>query len=203
MGVLAGALTGRRFRVVGTLPEGWQSFFQEQLNEHAFREPVTAGGKEELEGWVRVQNLLDTDFDDANQWLFQNYAAFALRVDVKSLPARLLAAHVEKRCRAWAEERGVGRAPASVRKEIKEALETEWLARALPRVAVTEIAWNVIAGTAIVGATSDKVIDRVRKRFSRTFRLDLVPWSPLDASQDVQQRETLLASEPGTVGGEG
>jgi DNA recombination-dependent growth factor C len=202
MGVLAGALTGRRFRVTGTLPEGWQTFFQAQLNERAFREPSSASGKEENEGWVRVQNLLDTDFDDTNQWLFQNYAVFALRVDVKTLPARLLAAHVDKRCRAWAAERGVGRAPATVRQEIKEALETEWLARALPRVAVTEIAWNVVSGTAIVGATSDKVIDRIRKRFSATFRMDLIPWSPLDASEDVAQRETLLASEPGTVGGE-
>jgi DNA recombination-dependent growth factor C len=196
MGLLNGGVTARRFRVVGDLPDAWRDQFRERLTKNAFREPPTRVAKEEIEGWVRVQNLLDTDFDDFNLWLFQAFAVFSLRVDKKVLPGKLLSAHVDKKCREWARERGVERVPASVRKEIKEKMETEWLDRAFPRVAVTELAWNVTEGWALIGTTSEKTIDRIRKRFSRTFQLDLVPWSPLDAVKTVDVREALLASAP-------
>ena len=202
MGVLSGALTGRRFRVVGELPEGWRDAFRERLGKMAFPAVPPSQGKEEVEGWVRVQNLLDTEFDDFNTWLFGNYAVFCLRVDKKSLPGKLLAAHVEKKCEAWAASAGVQRVPLAKKKEIKEALEQEWLDRALPRVALTEIAWNVTGGTAIVSGTSDKVVDRVRKRFQRTFGLELIAWSPLDAVEGREVMEDLLASTPDDLGGE-
>ena len=47
-----------------------------------------------------------------------------------------------------------------------------------------------------MGTTSEKTIDRIRKRFSRSFGLDLVPWSPLDAVRSPDLREALLASAP-------
>ncbi|HMV68293.1 MAG TPA: recombination-associated protein RdgC [Myxococcota bacterium] len=196
MGLLNGGVTARRFRVVGDLPDGWRDHLRERLEKNAFREPPNRVAKEEVEGWVRVQNLLDTDFDDFNLWLFQAFAVFSLRVDKKVLPGKLLSATVDKECRKWARDRGVERVPASMRKEIKERIEAEWLDRALPRVAVTELAWNVTEGWALVGTTSEKTIDRIRKRFSRSFGLDLVPWSPLDAVRSPDLREALLASAP-------
>lgn len=202
MGLMSGAMTTRRFRVVGTLPEGWRTTFRDRLNEFAFKEPATRMGKEELEGWVRVQNLLDTEFDDLNTWLFNQFAVFSLRVDKKSLPAKLFKATAEKRVEAWCEERGVERCPGSVKKEIKEKLEIEWLDKMLPRVATTEIVWNIDQGYLLVDSLSDSVADRVRKRFYRTFGLELQPWSPLDWLGKGEQAETLMNAEPSLVGGE-
>lgn len=201
MGLLSGGVSARRFRVVGELPASWRDVFRDRLEKSAFREPATKGGKEEIEGWVRVQNLLDADFDDFNLWLFQGFALFCLRVDKLVLPGKLLSAHVDKRCRDWAAKAGVQRVPSAKRKEIKEALEQEWLARAFPRVVTTEIAWNVTEGWALIGTTSEKTIDRMRKRFSRTFGLELVPWSPLDAL-DPAGRETIMQTVPEITGGE-
>jgi recombination associated protein RdgC len=180
VGILQGALTVRRFRVVGTVPDGWRESFRDRLEEHAFREPLKEMGKEEVEGWVQVHNLLDTSFDDYNRWLYNNYAVFALRVDKKSLPTRLLNAHVQKRVEAWCAERGVERCPTKQKKEIKEQLEAEWLTRAFPRVAVTECCWNLTEGWLLLGSLSEGAADRFRKRFLRTFGLKLLPFSPLD-----------------------
>jgi DNA recombination-dependent growth factor C len=204
MGLLSGALSMRRFRVEGALPDSWRDAIRDRLTEYAFRDPPVAAQKEEVEGWVRVQNLLDTEFDDFNTWLFQQHAVFALRVDKKVLPGKLLKAYVDKAARKWAAERGVERVPASVRKEIQDKLETEWLARALPKVNVTELCWHVTDGWVVMAGASDKVVDRVRKRFHRTFGLELLPWSPLDAVTDRALREELLASAPtiGAAGGE-
>jgi DNA recombination-dependent growth factor C len=196
MGLLSGSLTARRFRVVGDLPPDWRERFREQLEKNCFREPVGRAGKEEYEGWVRVQNMLDTDFNDANLWLFNNYALFALRVDKKTLPGKLLNATVERRCRAWAAEASVQRVPTAKKKEIKEAIEAEWLERALPRVQLTEIGWDIVEGWALISGASEKVVDRVRKRFVRTFGLDLLPWSPLDAIAAPATVENLLQSKP-------
>lgn len=64
MGILAGAMTVARFRVEGERPEGWRDLYRTALQDHAFKEPPVAQGLEEVEGWVEVHNLLDTDFDD-------------------------------------------------------------------------------------------------------------------------------------------
>jgi len=194
MGLLSGSITGRRFRVVGSPPTGWPAIFADRLETKAFKDPPVAQRAEEVEGWVRVQNLLHTDFDDTNLWLFGAYALFSLRIDKKTLPARLLAATVAVEAEKWAAERGVERVPSAIKKEIKERIEEQWLDRALPTVRTVEIGWHVTEGWAIVTTHADKVIDRVRKRFRQTFGFDLVPASPLDALQPDQQKALLDVS---------
>lgn len=201
MGILKGAMTARRFRVVGEMGDGWRDVFRERLNEFAFREPAVSTSKEEVEGWVQVHNLLDAAFDDFNLWLYGNYVVFALRVDKKSLPAKLFSATVQKRCEAWCTENEVERCPAAVKAEIKEALEREWLRNALPRVSLTEACWSLDGGYLILHSLSEGTAERFRKRFFRTFGMTLVPWSPLDFLDDPAQVETVIASSPSSLQG--
>lgn len=197
MGMLSGAMTVRRFRVEGEVPDAFRDRWREALNDYAFREPMVEMGKEEVEGWVQVHNLLDTDFSDLNRWLYNNYAVFALRVDKKTLPAKLFAATLQKRCEAWCEEQGVERCPTNVKKTLKEQLEEEWMARTLPRVAVTECAWNIDERWLVLHSLSDTLADRFRKRFLQTFGLTLVPWSPLDwVAGDAAMVDDLLDTAP-------
>ncbi|MCB9682940.1 MAG: recombination-associated protein RdgC [Alphaproteobacteria bacterium] len=201
MGLMSGALTVRRFKVVGSTPPDWRDAYRDRLNAMAFREPGPQMGKEELEGWVQVHNLLDTEFDDLNRWLYGNYAVFSLRVDKKTLPANLFRATVEKQAQAWAQEHGVERCPAAKKKELKEELEEAWLKRTLPRVATTEICWHVTEGWLLVGGLSERTVERVRKRFHRTFGLELHAWSPLDYVAAGGVADQLLGTSPTIVGG--
>lgn len=195
MGILGGAMTVRRFRVVGEVPDDFRTVYQERLNEDAFRESPVGQGKEEAEGWVQVHNLLDNEFDDVDKWLYDSYLLFALRVDKKTLPAKLLAAHVAKKCDLWAKEHEQDRCPASERTKIKDALEEEWLARTLPRAAVTEVVWNIQEGWLLLHSQSDGTMDRFRKRFHRTFGMVAIPWSPLDWV-DEENRTALIDTSP-------
>lgn len=180
MGLLKGALTVRRFRVQGEVPDDFRTSYADALNDHAFRDPPSIAQGAETVGWCRVNNLLDTEFNDLNDWLFDRYLMAALRTDKKVLPARLFRAHLDKRIAAWCIEHGRGKAPASVRAELKEALEQEMYARTLPRVAVVEFCWNVVDGWVIFHSTSESANDRFRKLFRTTFGLGLLPFSPLD-----------------------
>jgi recombination associated protein RdgC len=195
MAILSGALTVRRFHVVGDVPDGFRETYRDRLNEFAFVEPPVERGKEPTEGWCQVHNLLDTAFDDFDRWLHVPYATFALRTDKKALPAKLLTATVRKRCEAWCEERGVERCPASVKSEIKETLEAEWLKRTLPRVTTTECVWNIDGKYLLLHSLSEGVAERFRKRFFQTFGLKLVPFSPLDWLED-EDAEGLVGSAP-------
>ncbi|MGC6493326.1 MAG: recombination-associated protein RdgC [Myxococcota bacterium] len=200
MALTTGAMTTRRFRVSGTLDSGWRESLRDGLQKYAFREPPTSMGKEILEGWVRVQNLLETDFSDMNGWLFDPYAVFALRVDKKTLPAKLLRATVEKQCREWCRERGQDTCPSAVKREFKEKLEADWLKRTLPRVSITEVCYNTRTGIVVVDSLSESVADRVRTRFRQSFGLTLVPFSPLDWV-NAADREPLMATAPAALGG--
>lgn len=201
MGILSGAMTVRRFRVLGDVPADFRESYREQLAEHAFHQPPVETGKEEIEGWVNSDNLLDTDFADLNRWLFGEYAMFALRVDKKTLPSKLFQATLAKKCDEWCVDNGRERCPNAVKSTLKEALEEEWLRRALPRVSVTEIAWNLDQGYVLVHSLSDRAADRFRVRFHRTFGLRTAQWSPLDFLQDADLVEGLLAAPPALLHG--
>lgn len=200
MGLLSGSITGRRFHVLGTMPDAYRELLQDRLTAHAFREPPAASAKqgEPVEGWCRVQNLLRTDFEEPDTWLFDKYVVFCLRVDVKKLPTRLLTATVEIKCDAWKKERGVERVPSAVKKEIRENIEVDWLGRVFPTVKTVEIVWNVLDGWAIVATQSDALLDRVKKRFHRSFGFDLIQASPLDVLS-ADQQAGMLALTPFTL----
>lgn len=184
MAILSGSMTVRRYRVAGQVPDDFRAAYTEALTDHAWREPREWSTGIEAVGWCQVHNLLDTEFTDLNQWLYNEYLVVAMRVDKKSLPAKLLKAHLDKRVGAWCEENQRPKAPAKVKADIKEQLEFEMLGRTLPRVATHEMCWNLVEGTVLFHNTSDRVNDAFRKLFRHTFGLVLLPWSPLDFLAD-------------------
>ena len=192
MGILRGALTARRYTVQGEAPEGFRITYVEALNAYGYRDPGSKTSKEETWGWVRPQNLLYADFDDLNHWLFGHYALFGLRVDKKVLPAALFRAHLDRAVSEWSEQSGQKVAPRGVKAELKERLEFEWLQRAIPRVRVTEVCWNMAEGTVLFANLSDRENDRFRKLFPQTFGLRLQPTNPLDWLGD---EDLILALE--------
>lgn len=192
MSLFKGALTVRRYRVLGTPPDDFRTVYPDLLQEKAFHEPMGLTRSEEIEGWVLVQNLLDTDFSNLDKWLYNQYVAAGLRIDKKTLPSKLFRAMLEKRVAAWCAEHSRERAPASIRTELKELLEDELYARTLPRVSVVEFCWNLVEGWVVVLNTSEGPNDRFRRRFRDTFGLGLAPFSPLDFLDDEPELATAL-----------
>ncbi len=180
MAILKGGLSVRRYRIIGELPEGFTDVFVDALNTNQFREPQSPTHKGEASGWCQVHNLLDVDFSDVNLWLYNQYALFALRVDKKVVPARLLRAHLEKRMQAWCSANNRPRVPAAVKEELREALEQEMLQKTLPRVQTFEVCWHQNDGWLLFTSDSELPNERFQKLFLRTFALRAVPWSPLD-----------------------
>ncbi len=200
MAILNGAMSVRRFRLVGAQPDNWREQYRERLEEFAFKEGPVEVGKEEREGWVQVHNLLETSFEDYNKWLYNDLILVALRVDKKTLPAKLLKATLEKKFAEWCEANGRKRAPKEVRDEIRDNLEAEWLRRALPRVQTIELCLNLRDQYAIIHSMSEGAADRIRKRVYSTFGLRLVATNPMAAIGDEDLTQRLMDTVPTRFG---
>lgn len=192
MGILTGAVSVRRYRAVGSLPEGFRTSFGDALADHSFREPREWLPGVEAVGWCQIHNLLDTDFGDINRWLYNQYLVAAMRVDKKALPGKYFKAHLEKRVSAWCQEQGRPKCPAAVKADIKDQLQREMLEKTLPRVATYEFCWDLDSGHVLFHNSSDKVNDAFRKLFRHTFGVALLPWSPLDFLADDPQTAAAL-----------
>ena len=180
MGILSGALTARRYRISGRIPDGFRDIFADALRTYGFRERSGPVSGEEQVGWVEIGNLLDTGFEDLNRWLYDRYALFSLRVDKKVVPTKLFRAHLDKRVQAWCQEHQRQRCPAAARAELKELLEFEMLQKTLPRVSVYEVCWNVVDGWLLFHNLSERANERFIKIFFETFGLHPQPMVPLD-----------------------
>lgn len=196
MGLLQARLTARRYRVTGELSDGFRDAYRAQIESFSFREPPTID-KREIEGWTLIDDVTGTDFEDLNRWLVDSWLLLGLRTDKRIIPSKVFRATLKRQCQAWADERGVSRCPSSVRQELKDRLEIEFLRQSMPRTQHHELAWNLDTDVAYFTATGDAASDRLRKRFFRTFGRKLVPFSPLEwAREEPGMVDGLISSQP-------
>jgi len=186
LAILKGPMTVRRYRVKGEAPEGFRMKYSDALESHSFREPGSLTHREEVVGWVESENMLYQNFSDINRWFWEPYAVFCLRMDKKVLPVKWVRALRDQRVREWCEGQGQEIAPSSVKRDIKDAVETELLAKTLPRVQLTEVCWNIDERWLLFNSQSVRVNDIFRKRFHATFGLELHAEHPLEwLSEDL------------------
>ena len=194
MGFLQGRLTVRRYRVVDPLPDDFRDRFEQAFTDHAFREKGSISKGEETVGWVRADNLLETDFSNRDQWLYTHFVMAGMRLDKKTLPATLVRAMVEQRIAVWCQENGRARAPASVRTDIRSNIENDLLARTLPTVRVVHFCWNLPEGWVLFESTSDAMNERFRTLCRNSFGVTLEPFSPLDFLVETPELADPLAA---------
>ncbi len=202
MAILHGTATYRRFLVDGdpTTSPIWRDQLRADIQALPAVDPPVHS-KEEKVGWCLFDDRLITDFGDMNRWLFENHLVLGLRVTKRKLPAAEFKAEHARRCRDWCQERGVERTPRSVKTELKERLEEEWLAKSIPTSKVHEVVWSFREGVAHFDSLSEPTCDTFRKVFFRTFGLSLRAESPLDWVSDAFLRDRLLSTTPLTVTG--
>lgn len=196
MTLLRGVLTFRRFELEGEPPSGAAALI-ERLEQDRFRGSLRDASGEERSGWVPVEDLLGTAFEHGATYR-PPYLVFALRTDRKAIPPLLMRAMMEREIRALLDETGLERLPPGARDEIRERIEEEYLPGQLPTVALTEVCWNLVTNRALVMASSDKAVDRVRKHLSASFSRVALPLGPArlagrdDAEEAFLGREFLL-----------
>jgi DNA recombination-dependent growth factor C len=192
MGLIKGAVTASKYRVIGSLPDNFKNFIDEQIKRFAFRE-LSIGESEKSLGWTSLENVLDTKFEYAN-YLIGDYLIFSLRIDRKIISPALLKLKVLEAERQLSEERGKGKIYREERSEIRESMHLS-LVRQTPAVpSFHEICWNVSKGWLLFGSLSEKVREDFEDLFKDTFKLTLRPFIPWDTKYiDSQMAERILS----------
>lgn len=179
MGFLNGRVTYTRYRVTGDSPLPYSEDLLEQV---ALQAIGRRGGPDANDGvsvgWGAGDHLLDLTFDLAKN-VVNDALHLAIRVDTDKIPGSLLKAYTRIETDARAATNPSGLPTKTQRTEAKEAARIRAEAEAADgrfrRLAHYPVLWDGRTDSLFVGATSVKVLERVRTLFRETFDRDLEP----------------------------
>jgi recombination associated protein RdgC len=92
MGLLSTTTSLTRYRVEGQLDDPVMERVYQGLKQHSIAD-IDENPSDQAVGWTTFQNPYQNDFDDANV-MFGTDFVFALRIDKKSIPAKMVQKHI-------------------------------------------------------------------------------------------------------------
>ena len=179
MGFLSGRVTYTRYQVSGDSPLPFGEELLELVGRHAIGKNGSSDPTDGISvGWAGGDHVLDVNFDAVKN-LVNDALHLSIRVDTDKVPGTLLKAYTRIETDARAKENASGFPTKTQRTEAKEAAriraEAESSDGRFRRLAHYPVLWDGRDNALYAGATSEKVLDRLRTLFRETFERDLVP----------------------------
>lgn len=182
MGIVKDPVSFSKFHVRGEIPESFNNFFNDMIRRYAFQDSFHA---EKLSGWTSIDNVLDTEFRFAN-YAVGEYLVFSLRVDKKAIPPSLLKVRVlqeEEKALGESGKKFLGR---QRKEEIKEKVKLELAGLIPPVPSFFEVCWSLRAKKVYFCSLAAAPIEEFKDLFKRSFKMDLIPFTPWDVAQVAQ-----------------
>jgi len=200
MGLLKGTLSMTRYRVKEEPPETLtDEYISERLLKNSFIDIEDAPEEKSL-GWVEFLDHLGTDFNPAT-YRFGGILVFTLRLDTRRLAAKTVARYY-----AISEvqyQQKTGRRPNSLaKKELKEAVKSQLMRRALLNTELMEAAWLFKENELWLAATGEKRRETFEELWGRTFGLSLQMLVPATLGLELltgELRKALLDSKSSPI----
>ena len=189
MPFLSPTVTFTRYTIKDELPQDFWSFALDEISARAFREQ-DAGVQETKIGWVPLRDPFKEEID-LNDISFGDYLLLSLRIDKRSVPAALLKKFCAIEEKRTLSERQMDRLSSKLRKEIRERMKLQLLAKTLPVPATYALCWNISTGSLFFFARQDKVCGLFEDLFKTTFDIRLYPVIPHTLGIELIDRETM------------
>lgn len=179
MGFDSGAVSFRRFSVVGKAPAQLDQPVLDALAEHALR-PTETGVPDEVEyGWSGGRHILDGTFSFENN-VFVDALHIGLRVDTNRVPPEIKKAYQLIEEEATAAGNPSGFISKLQKKEVKDVVrrkvDDELRSGRYRRSKLTSVLWDLPSGM-VYSPCSAATEEKLRELFERTFGLALEPVS--------------------------
>lgn len=189
MGILTGKISGVFYRTeaLDLSSQGAQALLQErrlELERRSFR-PINKNRTETgAVGWVKIDDILDTNFKDpafVNSVLFGDMVSpvvvLALREDRVTVNKKMLAARIKRELRAFRRENG--REPSKEdRLVIEDDVRHQLYLEAQPQTSVHEMAWDVASGLVYFSSAGERLGMIFIEMFRESFERHLEPTGP-------------------------
>jgi hypothetical protein len=163
-----------------------------RVAERAFRDHDEDGmPKPESFGWVAIHDPLVTDFDTSDLF-FQQYLVVGFRFDTRAVPAKLAWMERRRAENARKVDQNLDRLGRGIRREIKEDVEANLLARALPNPKLFECAWNLDTEAVYFTGKLKSAREAFTALFLDTFGVTPTPMIPYLAAERVGVAEEII-----------
>lgn len=147
------------------LPEGATMRLLEALVAERFIPPLPT--QLASSGWSRIDAPDNVDLMSTSAWMLAPWVCLAWRQDEKRVPSGAIGFEVANRLRSWCEANRLERAPASVRDDVRKAVELELTARTPATPVAVGVWWDTSTSLLLVGTNSAKTLHLIRGAWAR------------------------------------
>lgn len=190
MPLLSGTLTARFWRVEETVPPNFRDSVERNLQRHAFRPIDLDKGELSSMGWVNIRQMLDTRLT-LEKTMFGEWVALGLRVDRLAINQKLFRAELAQQIGKALREKEGGKLSKEERLVLEDKVKMDLLKRTQPGVNVYDMAWNIVSGQVVFGASGEKINNIFADLFAETFQVSVEPQLPFFRARDWAARQKL------------
>jgi recombination associated protein RdgC len=198
MGLLSSRLSITRYKVTGQLNGSVHETVYQGLKQHAIPK-IEDDGSEATVGWTSFETPYTPDFEGYS-FVFGNYMVFALRIDKKSIPPKLIQKHYVLNIAKHQANTGRHFLSGNEKKAIKDDVFNT-LARRIPATPnVYDVVWEYDTGALWFSSNLKAANEALETLFIKSFNLQLIrlfPYTTADLVADLsdQERDVLRKLE--------
>jgi DNA recombination-dependent growth factor C len=189
MAFFSATVTFTRYRADAGPVENFWGRAVEQVEALKFREGVS-GIEDDSYGWCSVHDpYSDGITTDDISW--GDFFLAAIRIEQRKVPAAVLRKYCITEEKRLKEEKDMRRLPARLRKEIRERVRFELMAKAIPVPRIVELLWDISSGQVFLFSCQERSREVAEELFYRTFGLRLQPVIPYTLAEEFAMAEGL------------
>jgi recombination associated protein RdgC len=199
MGLLSPSVSITCYKVDGTLEDPVMDFVEKKLNQNKIME-IDDDVSEKAIGWTSVENPYQPDFEGSS-FCIGTYFVFALRIDQKSIPAKVLKKFYVLEMLKMLSESGRKYLNKTEKRMVKDRVYSLLLRRYPATPKIYDLIWNYEEGFLWFFSNQKTANEELETLFSKTFQLSLIRLFPytiadLNAGFSDSQKEQLNKLSP-------
>ncbi len=202
MGILSSSVAVSRYLVNGKIEMPINETVYEALRKNAVIDIDTEAATKSV-GWTGFENPFAPDFEGLN-FVIGEYFVFSLRVDKKSVPAKVLKKHASLEMARRLAESGREYLSREEKEDVREHMENILATRIPATPNVYDIVWEYGENRLWLFSTQKAAKEELETLFFKSFKVPIVPLFPftiaeLTAGLSDNQKNRLASLTPSTI----
>jgi len=183
MGLLSTSVSITQYRVEGELPSPVNENVTAALQKHTINE-IDNDASEQAVGWTSFDDPYRPDFE-GSRFIIDTAWVFSLRIDKKSIPAKVLKKHYNIEVARRLAESGRDYLSKTEKKQLKDHVITVLSTRIPATPNVYDIVWKYEEGQLWFFSNLKAANEELETLFTRSFKLSLIRVFPYTAGLDA------------------
>jgi len=199
MGLLSSSVSITCYRVDGTLEEPVMDIVEKKLKQNTIVE-IDEDISEKALGWTSLESPYQPKFEGSS-FCIGTYLVFALRIDQKSIPAKVLKKFYMLEMLKMLSESGRKYLNKTEKQMVKDRVYSILLRRYPATPKIYDLIWNYEGGSLWFFSNQKSANEEFETLFSKTFQISLIRLFPytiadLNAGLSDLQKEQLNKLSP-------